>query len=247
MHRFHSANVDGRRWPDRPDRDAVLDAGWSVATSRPRFLGLHADVVQPLAVVVDLFTVPEETRQRVFVPGGRRDAILTEMWPSATHWRDVLAALNAVPEGPEVKRGTMMQRAQALNLRRPFPPGRYGREMMLGLPTTLSLAFFAWLVLAAFGAHAAPPAGSDPTSPMARWYRGLTIPRTSYSCCDEADCRPAAARLVGGAWEAQTPAGDWVPVPANRILTDQNHPSGSAVLCFMAGRVMCFVPPGVGG
>lgn len=125
----------------------------------------------------------------------------------------------------------------------------HGKQMrrngqVMGRVAALAVIF---LPLAAFGAQAAPPAGADPNSPTARWYRSLTIPGTDYSCCNDADCRQTAARFVGGAWEAHTPDGDWVPVPANRIIKDKVHPGGSAVLCFLAGRVMCFVPPQAGG
>lgn len=105
-----------------------------------------------------------------------------------------------------------------------------------------------FLALAASGAFAAPPAGADPNSPTARWYRSLKQPGTGMGCCDQSDCRPTHARRVGEAWEALSPDG-WVPVPPGLVLAEEAHPGGSAVLCYLESiqRVLCFVPPMAGG
>lgn len=104
------------------------------------------------------------------------------------------------------------------------------------------------VALALSPALPAPPPGADPNGPMARWYRGLQIPGTGVSCCDAADCRQTIARQAGQGWEAQTPDGVWVPIPAARVLPDDAHPGGAAVMCWtpLTG-VLCFVPPQAGG
>lgn len=84
---------------------------------------------------------------------------------------------------------------------------------------------------------------------VADWYKSLRQPISGISCCDESDCRPTRARMSdGGWWQAQTPSGQWVDVPAARVIMDKGHPSGAAVLCSApSGHVYCFVPPGAGG
>ena len=93
----------------------------------------------------------------------------------------------------------------------------------------------------------APIPGSDPNTPTARWYRSLRNPSTGIMCCDVSDCRPTEARFVDGSWRAYTPQGIEVQIPPESVLTDQTHPTGSAVLCWQPGQVLCFVPPHAGG
>lgn len=108
-----------------------------------------------------------------------------------------------------------------------------------------------WLLVAAVvvscTALAAPPAGSDPSSPLGEWYRSLRMPDTGMSCCSEADCREVEWRPAGDHYEALidqrtfgADAPGWVPVPSNRILVGRENPTGRAVVCWR-GRVLCFV------
>jgi hypothetical protein len=109
----------------------------------------------------------------------------------------------------------------------------------------LRAAFLALLV--ASPAFAAPPPGADPDSPMSKWFRGLRIPENNGSCCDESDCRVTTAQFRDGKWYAITEDGWEAEVPAAKVLKDQAHPAGSAVLCWRRDLgVMCFVPPGAG-
>ena len=102
-------------------------------------------------------------------------------------------------------------------------------------------------LLGALPALAAPPPGADPSSPMARWYHGLKQPNGA-GCCDQSDCRPTEARRVDGGWEARLPDGDWVIVPPDKVLANEAHPGGAAVLCYTPWNgVLCFVPPQAGG
>ena len=74
------------------------------------------------------------------------------------------------------------------------------------------------LVLTSSAALARPPPGSD--GHYSAWYRSLTIPGTSLSCCSKADCRPVGFRTRNGHYEAfidrtQFTDGpdEWVRVP----------------------------------
>lgn len=104
--------------------------------------------------------------------------------------------------------------------------------------------------------YGAPPAGTDPDSDTAKWFKSLERPDfgPGYSCCDESDCRRTVSRVVTGdngdrRIEARTPPsethpeGQWVEVPEEKILRPkQPNPTGSDVLCYTPDRgVMCFV------
>jgi hypothetical protein len=105
------------------------------------------------------------------------------------------------------------------------------------------------MVLAGGMAYAKPPPGS--TGRFATWYRSLTIPGTSLSCCSNADCRPVGYRTHGDHYQAfidktQFPDGpdEWVTVPNNKILRDKSNPTGVAQACWTRwGSVLCFVLP----
>lgn len=112
-----------------------------------------------------------------------------------------------------------------------------------------------------------PPSGADRNSPLSKWFRTLNIPDSNppISCCDDSDCRVVPAKFEDGKWfaflshqthkDAPSP-GIWIPIPEFRIVQDKQHPSGSAVLCWMSTGpnsarlgvgTLCFVPPGAGG
>ena len=90
-------------------------------------------------------------------------------------------------------------------------------------------------------ALAQPPAGADPNSPLAQWYRSLRSPETGGSCCSEADCRPVDARIAGDRWQIKTDTG-WQDVPPERVLHRENA-DGRALACRFATMIFCFVPP----
>lgn len=104
------------------------------------------------------------------------------------------------------------------------------------------------LLLLTSTALAAPPAGSDPSSPTAQWYRSLKSPYTGGSCCSEADCRPVVSRMAGDHYEAfidrrtfgDEAPDDWLPVPDKRALHTSN-PAGEAVACWYMREILCFV------
>lgn len=104
------------------------------------------------------------------------------------------------------------------------------------------------LLLLTSAALAAPPAGSDPTSALASWYRGLLRPDTGTSCCSEADCRPVVYRTTGDHYEAfidrktfgSEAPDDWLTVPPEKILRTAN-PTGEAIACYYMQKILCFV------
>lgn len=105
------------------------------------------------------------------------------------------------------------------------------------------------LVLTSSAALAKPPSGGP--GPYSAWFRSLTIPGTSLSCCSNADCRPVGFRTRNGHYEAfidkmQFTDGpdEWVRVPESKIIRDKPNPTGSAQACWTRwGNVLCFVLP----
>ncbi len=102
----------------------------------------------------------------------------------------------------------------------------------------------------ASSAFAAPPEGTNPNSPEAKWYRGLAQPKTGYGCCSIADCRPVPFQTTEGHYVAyiargKFPNGDdaWHDVPDAVVIRDQPNPTGEAVACWYANQVRCFVLP----
>ena len=67
-------------------------------------------------------------------------------------------------------------------------------------------------------AVAASPSGTDPNSEITRWYRGLWIPNTGSSCCNESDCcRHLPTRITAAGYEVLAD-GNWLAVPPDTIL-----------------------------
>jgi hypothetical protein len=106
-------------------------------------------------------------------------------------------------------------------------------------------------LLTAAAVSAAPPPGAAPDPERAAWFRSLRSPETGVSCCSVADCRNTAVRPEPdgsiSAWIGQEQFGamapdDWRPIPPEARLERDDNPTGHAVVCFVAGRVHCFVP-----
>lgn len=77
--------------------------------------------------------------------------------------------------------------------------------------------------------------------PHADWYRGLKVPGTGASCCNEKDCMPTDYRVRDGLYEV--PVGFmWVAVPKARVIMDAGNPVGRAVVCRHGETIFCFVP-----
>jgi hypothetical protein len=91
---------------------------------------------------------------------------------------------------------------------------------------------------------ARPPTDARPS--FSEWFRSLLDPETSLPCCNEADYRTVASRVVIDHYEVLIDTA-WVAVPAERIVRRADNPTGHAVLCWTPVLgIMCFVPgPGV--
>src|SRR4051812_23287151 len=105
-------------------------------------------------------------------------------------------------------------------------------------------------LLTAAAVSAAPPPGAAPDPERAAWFRSLQD-AGGISCCSVADCRNTAVRPEPdgsiSAWIGQEQFGalapdDWRPIPPEARLERDDNPTGHAVVCFVAGRVHCFVP-----
>lgn len=114
----------------------------------------------------------------------------------------------------------------------------------------LNLIFWAiFLLLLLAIAHAAPPEGADPESPLGRWYRSLHVPHSTALCCSISDCRPVEARAQNGHWQIRR-GQQWIDVPEDRIVRRDN-PDGRPIACIGQyddapggnGPIRCFVPP----
>ena len=106
------------------------------------------------------------------------------------------------------------------------------------------IAAAAVLLLAGFGARAAPPPGADPNSELSAWFRSLQNAKGEF-CCDVADCRKPYAwrqQASGGYQVQQGKDAPWLDVPRENILRRENL-LGDAVACIVGGNVRCFIAP----
>lgn len=105
----------------------------------------------------------------------------------------------------------------------------------------IALGLAALLVLIAPRSHGAPPEGSD--GRLSEFFLSLKQPGSQVSCCSISDCRFIdAARISAQGWEAKV-GDDWIPIPPERIIRDRQNIDGRAVLCYLGGRVLCFLEP----
>jgi len=106
------------------------------------------------------------------------------------------------------------------------------------------------LSLLAAPALAAPPPGTDPSSPLAHWVQSLRGP-DGILCCSLSDCRHTRieTRQDGTHWawigrEEYGPRGtdQWEPI-SDRVwdetTADGPPPGGVAFACWYAGEVRC--------
>jgi hypothetical protein len=77
-------------------------------------------------------------------------------------------------------------------------------------------------------------------------YRHWKQPGTDVSCCSDQDCAPVKAELRLGHWWALRQS-EWVAVPDEKIISVSNPTIEGAHLCYSKGKVLCFVPPNIGG
>lgn len=85
---------------------------------------------------------------------------------------------------------------------------------------------------------------------MAPFYQGLTVPGTVTSCCSQADCRPVNERpgkirhevFIDKKTFGSSAPDDWVEVPEKAIIYGGTNPTGQAVVCWVGGRLWCYVP-----
>jgi hypothetical protein len=102
------------------------------------------------------------------------------------------------------------------------------------------------LLLLSAVALAAPPAGSDPASELAKWFHSLKS-NEGEPCCDIADCRLVESKVVNSGFQVFIDE-EWVPVPQYVILSVTN-PNKKAVACYHYSEaenkgllILCFVP-----
>ncbi len=110
-------------------------------------------------------------------------------------------------------------------------------------------ALFLPLLLAS-AAHARPPPGGDPNSPLGQWRNALTQPRDAISCCALADCRLAQMRLgkdhywvfVYWVFVHWVFVGKRFPSVPNEWIEVPND-AGQPVACWSPeSGLLCFVP-----
>jgi hypothetical protein len=94
---------------------------------------------------------------------------------------------------------------------------------------------------------AQPPAGADPNSEIAKWFKTLKNDQ-GLPCCDISDCRRVEARLMNGYYEVLIDQ-QWARVPDRAVRTVEN-PMGQYIACYIyyegtrefPPHFYCFVP-----
>jgi hypothetical protein len=81
-------------------------------------------------------------------------------------------------------------------------------------------------------------------------------PGSVTSCCNgretkdgqiTGDCAPTSAEVRHGNWWAKLhDSSEWVQIPDERIIRERNPTPEQAHLCYLYGKVLCFVPPSTG-
>lgn len=68
-------------------------------------------------------------RNPTFPAGGERERVLRLLWPTYVHIDQIVAQINAIPEGRPVTKTTVRSTASGrMRLSRPFTRGRWSRE-----------------------------------------------------------------------------------------------------------------------
>ncbi|HEY1719849.1 MAG TPA: hypothetical protein VGG27_01290 [Magnetospirillaceae bacterium] len=113
--------------------------------------------------------------------------------------------------------------------------------MMQLIATTITVLCV--IVLASL-AHAAPPAGADPNSPVGQWFQSLAR-EDGMSCCSMSDCRPAQAddlRVSDDDGLQVKLESRWETVPEYKIVRREDNPIGKSVICKAPDEVYCVIP-----
>lgn len=105
------------------------------------------------------------------------------------------------------------------------------------MKTILQGLIIATVALCSMLALAQPPEGAD--SSLAPWFQSLET-KAGGPCCSIADCRNYAYRISGGHYEIDY-NDEWLEVPEDAVLERYDNPTGRAVACVFAGRVLCFI------
>jgi hypothetical protein len=106
-----------------------------------------------------------------------------------------------------------------------------------------TIAAIAVIVLASL-AHAAPPAGADPDSPVGQWFQGLARD-DGMSCCEVSDCRPIETGELryddSDGLQVKVEA-QWQDVPEYKIVRRSDNPLGKSIVCRAKAEVFCVIP-----
>jgi hypothetical protein len=67
----------------------------------------------------------------------------------------------------------------------------------------------------------------------------------NISCCNNEDCAPAQAKMIGGQWWARKIGKtEWHKIPPEKIEHNRDSPDGRNHLCVLGGNVWCFITGG---
>jgi len=129
------------------------------------------------------------------------------------------------PGAGQVREAPLVIQAQSHRLR------RICRYLMFSSILAVAVTFYA---------AAQPPAGADPNSEMANWFKSLKS-NEGQPCCDVSDCRRVEARLVNGSYEAFIDD-EWARVP-DAVIKRVENPTGQYIACYTAGDYSTKFPP----
>lgn len=95
-------------------------------------------------------------------------------------------------------------------------------------------------------ARAEAPPGTDPNSPLAKWFKSVEHPRYGR-CCDIGDGRFVQAEKIPGGWRVLLD-NRWENVPPDTVLNEEPNPTGFPVVWLNHGTdtIRCFLPIGSG-
>lgn len=93
-----------------------------------------------------------------------------------------------------------------------------------------------------------PAWAADMGSDVRAFFKSLTQPGSTASCCDLSDCRMVDSEWRDGQWWALAVVKGWIAVPADKVIRNKPNIMEKAILCTSPGdqTLYCFLPQDFG-